>query len=288
MSLKNLFLFFLPLLLFYNANAQCSPFLKEIYSFEIGSSFKYSIFDYDIESGIVIDTEEEYTVADKWWSGDTLFYARMGEASIEKCNETQCNTSYEIINDTVIIIDSVKHSLNACNDSLSQFPISSFHYTKCAVEGDIKEFNKENGIYYSTGSLMYEYTGLYLTETYQKGIGLVKYNEEDEYINKTIKLEYFAFDGDTTYIFKTDIVNVFEPENTSVSIFPSIVDKNEPLQIIANTTIASIEVFDISGLRVPFETDNKTYIKLNANTEGFYLVNIIVDGRKLIQKILLK
>lgn len=98
--------------LFFNENlfaqaAPCSPTFSEIYDFEIGDVFHYSIIDRkdDHDGSTLVYNKESIEIIDKKVSTDTTFYYRK-------------ISNRKTIFDTLILVDNGFHTLHACDSDL--------------------------------------------------------------------------------------------------------------------------------------------------------------------------
>jgi hypothetical protein len=124
-------------------NHECNPTFKEIFNFQVGDYFNYQINTWQEWLGN-IDKNESYTITKKEEHGDTVYYVRKGKGTKVEydirswpTDHPYYITKYEIY-DTLVYVDSAKHFLNLCPDTLIQEPLLNFceesdYYTSVQV-----------------------------------------------------------------------------------------------------------------------------------------------------------
>jgi hypothetical protein len=183
----------------------CTPNLKEIFSFPEKSVFQYrtTISHESPYQEIIV---EKYTIDNKWWTGDTLFYTRKGyrESSVYWIRkDIYEEPSIETINDTITIIEKPGHYLNACDGQLIQFNSNNNYYTYVNVEDSTKILGGVDNLYtYDQNDSLIKLDlrtnhGYNYKQIYKYGIGLYFNTVGNIMYAKTTKLEGYVINGDT-------------------------------------------------------------------------------------------
>lgn len=296
--------FFLAVLLLisYGTYAQdCSPSLNEIYDFEVGSIFQYRNVNTASNGGNqrYYNVVERYTVIDKWIINDTIGYIRDGVRQ----TYTEYDFNYEPIIkqtsdfcDTVIVIDSALHPMNACDAQMVYLGLENDFYSYVIV-GDEEGvpmkriggyINGQNNLFKrNSNDSLIEVTGFEFEQIYLQGIGLKSHSEIIFEGSQEIFLEGYVFNGDTVGLIwnDSDFIasgNDFTLDQT-FKFFPTFLT-DDLINFYFGKDYKDLKIYSIEGKIQEFHFINGNQIRLLDPVQGLYFVKLIFDDFSLIQR----
>ena len=180
--------------------------IKKIFSFPVKSMFQYrtTVSHESPYQDIII---EKYIIDDKWWNGSTLYYTRKGfyESSVYSIlQDNYYDSSIRIINDTIIIMDTIGHYLNAFDSQLVHIDSNNDYYSYVKIDDSGKSIGGLNNLYEynvndslilldSEGNFGYNFT-----QVFKYGIGMYLKSYGNMMNSTTTKLDGYVINGDTT------------------------------------------------------------------------------------------
>lgn len=275
--------------------SQCAPDLRTIYDFDIGDVFQYkteikdwSTGDGEPETKVVF---EKKTLMEKSISNDSLIF--VFESIVYSYDEAPSNApvdkyreSFSSYYDTLIVVDSASHYLNACDSQLVY--ISDF-YTKVKIsEQDGLAERRFGGVkniftYTSNDSLVESNDNEY-EQIFVEGLGLTRLFESVFEYSKEIVLQGYIKNSDTTGIvwdYQDFTVSVEEFSSLyNVSVFPTLIPINGIIHISSDVTVDDVKVFSIDGKPLDFFIVNQSQIKINRVVPNTYIL-IVTNGNNI-------
>lgn len=282
------------------ANGQnCSPNFKEIYDFPIGSVFQYKT-TVSSEASFEEIIIENYKVTDKWWNADTLYYARQGIKDFTLYNlgnldRTIENSYNENINDTITVIDSSTHFLNACDSQLVNIASYRDYYSYIIVDDPEKiiggfdnlyEYNENDSLIHFNDEEIPDYG---FNQVYKARVGLHSSSEGFIMSSTRIECEGYVIDGDTIgtiddFNYNTSIHNLLA--DVLLNVYPTIISDNEKINIVTSQDYSTIKVLSLDGKIHPIRQTSQDYIILDGLPKGVYLITLLFDDKKVTRKII--
>ena len=184
----------------------CNSEIKKIFSFPVKSMFQYrtTVSHESPYQNIII---EKYIIDDKWWNGSTLYYTRKGfyESSMYSIlHDIYYDSSIRILNDTIIIMDTIGHYLNACDSQLVHIDSNNDYYSYIKIDNSGKsiggfdnlyEFNVNDSLILvdSESNIGYNFI-----QVFKYGIGMYLKSYGNIMYLTTTKLDGYVINGDTT------------------------------------------------------------------------------------------
>jgi len=206
MNRSNIFLTILLTFIFnINYCQDCNTGVKEIYSFPKKSTFQYrtTVSHESPYQNIII---EKYIIDDKWWNGSTLYYTRVGFYESFMYSILQDNyydSSIRIINDTILILDTIGHYLNACDSQLVHIDSNYDYYSYIKVDNagksiggynNLYEFNINDSLILLNSESNFGYKFI---QVFKYGIGMYLKSYGNIMNLTTTKLDGYVINGDT-------------------------------------------------------------------------------------------
>ena len=273
----------------------CNPTLKEIYNYSIGSIFqyKYTTTSYAGGQGNEYTTirVDKYEIFDKKVQNDTIMLIKKGISTglsiVPPFQDTTATFTGEIF-DTLWIVDSASHYLNACDSQLVYLDLGNDFFSRTLFGEEDGLPAKKVGGYIDGQNNLYEYDendslinvlGYEYEQVFVDGVGLL----HESYVifewSETIELQGYIFNGDTTGTIwnEEDFLTSFEPGRKTIDlkIFPTFITDSELIIISCSLAYDDIQIYSLTGeeYKIDFLSDSK--IKLNYLEKGIYI--LIVD-----------
>lgn len=296
------------LVLFYtflNIIAQdCNPTLKEIYDIPVGSTFQYRFHVASFGLGDIEDSStrtDKYKIIEKTVQNDTIMLVRQGISTgysiIPPFGEKGFIFSKEI-NDTLWIVDSSSHYLNACDSQLVYLGLEN-NYSRALIEEYEEQLTKRVGGFINGRNNLFEYdendslievNGFEYEQIFIKGVGLWQENWHPFEHSETMTLEGYVINGDTTGLIWDDsdfiVSSSKHLSSTNIKIYPNLLSDNELISISSDIDYKRIEVYSINGKpqNISFVSNNQ--IKLTDAKAGIYIIKLYFDKYTISNKII--
>ena len=277
----------------------------ELYDFDIGNVFQYRTINTASNGGnqSYHNVIEKYTVIDKWTTNDTIGYIRDGirqsYTDYDMNSEPVIKQTSDFI-DTVFVIDSTFHSLNACDSQLVYLGLENNFYSVIKIDTlngipakRIGGFiNGQNNLYqYDLNDSLIEVLGYEYEQIFLRGIGLKRQNQFIFEWSEDIILEGYVFDGDTIGTIWSDsdfIVSINEnTKNHTIKVFPTIVTENL-INIEHEKEYTDLKIYSIDGRLQSFQSINSKQIRLVNPIAGVYIIRLLYDKCYFTQRIVIQ
>lgn len=267
-----------------------SPNLQEIYSFPIGSEFQYRITKGGEPPYQEVQVER-YTVTDKWVNGDTLFYSRLGVFEYTRYVLYPVQSIEDqytgIINDSVFIIDSTRHCLNACAGELVCVGLQDC-YSFIIVENSEKIIGGENNLFvYNENDSLESLDnsnplGLHFKQVFKEGAGLQLKSQGDVMHYTITQCEGSLINGVRTGIHSLTSDLSFDDH---LHIYPNIIQENEKINIESATDYLDLFIVSSDGKVMPLAQKNKDYIILDGLPKGMYFLTFVFKDHNTTRRV---
>jgi hypothetical protein len=299
---KNIILLFFFLLLrqiAFPKDTICKPSLLDIYDYSIGDTYIYKYTSIDFAgsgtgSPIITYYFDSFKITDKIMHGDSLIYTV--EGSLPPTSVTRYDFEpfqIRMFIDTLIIIDSVKHNLNKCADSLMKFsfPQADDIFSKVIIDErdsiTIKSFGGMNNLFYYNGNEYTQFWDFEYEEKYSDGLGLYyQYFSFGEY-SDIVELAGFVKNGDTTVIISSHDPVKYK---NNLLTYPNPVTDRFHIQFQNGENINSIKIFDSLGKNVFVDSnpsvENIYSLDFSDFNDGIYFLLIETNEQQIVKKII--
>jgi hypothetical protein len=289
----------------------CSPGVKNIFDFSPGDIFQYYYQYSDFTTGIGIPIRKieitNYRILDKEISGDTISYVRKthkyGYTEVFNGPIDRTEEYTRDYTNTLVIIDSINHKLNSCQDSLilidsndrilKEYAITDTLFARTNIFSDGKVKKKfggwdnvfvlsNNHLEPGPGDLNYE-------EVYAQGLGLIYINSWYFEMDYWEELTGYVKDGDTSSGFVADLELPSQALNQSVHIYPNPVKDELIILNHEKLNIKVLSIIDISGkqcFKLEPGTKDKVVINISELKKGLYFLSAYTEDNLIVKKIL--
>ena len=286
----------------------CSHNLQEIYDFPEGSHFQYLTY-ISYEAPFYDSVFVTYTVENKWWEGNTLYYSRIGNnvTRVYSRNGDMLSHEYEYtLSDTIAIVDSANHRLNSCpGDTVQIHSVMNFlfpetlmkdYYSVVTTNDSLKCLGGWDNVYEidSIGNLIEatsifdEFNSVNYIYKYQEGVGLI---ESEEYAggfsSPSYKKELLSYiiDSDTTGDFRSGLLtNIDKKENSQIVVYPTILTSEDQLNV--NGGFETLTILTTDGTVVSTYYENEP-ILVNDLIIGSYIIKLVQNNRSYTKTIVI-
>lgn len=298
------FFILLALISYWTYGQDCSPTLREIYDFEIGSTFQYLKTNSNMYGGEQEDNYfiEKFTIEDFWVQNDTIGIVRQGLSMnfgiIPNSSDTVKGTTEDLY-DTIIIVDSSSHYLNACDSQLVFLDLDNDLYSKILIENVNGRLEKSIGGYFQEQPNLYKYNendslvvfmDFDIHEVFAKGLGkLISDLRYFEVIERE-ELMGYVIDNDTTGIIWSDewfsSVEHHKDLNNTHNIYPTVIGDDNLITIDIPSNYHSIDLYSTKGLKINFELNSENQIHLQETAPGVYFMFIKYSDYSISRKLI--
>lgn len=295
----------------FSQDTVCSPGVKDIYNFAPGDIFQYRYQMDDFTTGIGIPITEivltRIKILEKEDTGDSLRYLRqVHQYSYQKVFNgpiDRTNENRKEFTDTLVIIDSVNHKLNTCQDSLvlisSDDPILAIYgitdtlFARTNIFSDEKSkkaFGGWDNIFVLRNNHLEPGPGDFnFEEIYAEGLGLTWVTSWFFEIAYSEELTGYVKDGDTSSGFVVDLNIPILTLNQSVYVYPNPVTDELIIFNDNKLNIKLISIIDTSGKHYfTFQPGDKNEVVVNISElkKGLYFLSVYTEDNLIVKKIL--